>query len=42
MIGGAAEEFCLPETRDDLLQALAHAKSRRIAVAVAQAWGAWR
>ena len=30
MIGGAAEEFCLPETRDDLLQALAHAKSRQI------------
>lgn len=30
LIGGEAEEFCLPETRDDLLHALAHAKKQQI------------
>lgn len=30
LIGGEAEEFCLPETHDDLLQALAYAKAHQI------------
>ena len=28
LVGGEAEEFCLPETRDDLLEALKYAKEK--------------